>query len=107
MSKLIKMPKIPESFLSHPRISLVLHHIITEFYHEEQTAIFLYCIEKLPLYKIAVLADMTESHVASTLTVYFSRLSLKLDIFQKAMPYSTGKLLHISALFPVTLKEVY
>lgn len=83
--KIPKIPKIPQTLVIHPKISLVLFHVITEFNYEEQNAIYLFCLEEIPIKKIEVLTGMTKRRIESTLMLYAERLAIKLEIFCKAI----------------------
>ena len=92
----IKMPKIPRVFIDHKRVKLALYHVIDEFGYEEKIAIYYYCFAGLSIENIALMTELTQEHVTSVLTLYSERLSSKLDIFEKALPYNQDDVLHVS-----------
>ena len=94
----VAMPLIPQEFLDHPRIGMVLAHTISDFDFEEQRAIYFYGLTDLPLSEIAATAQMTPAHTQSALTLYAERLKSKVELFQKAVPYNKKGLVPVSKL---------
>lgn len=91
----VTIPKIPRTFLKNFLISQVLYTTIDGFNFEEQNVIFLYCFVSLPISEIAALAELSEVHVVSILTLYSERLRFKLDIFKKSVPYDTADVVSV------------
>jgi len=94
----VKMPEIPMAFIRHSQVRHVLSHTVERFDFEEQIAIYLYCILELPIDEIAISTELSENHIVSVLTLYVERLSFKLDLFKKAVPYNADELAHISEM---------
>ena len=92
----INMPMIPIVFVTHSKIKHVFHQIIEEFNHEEQLAIYFYCLLELPANEIAKVIELSEKHVVSTLTIFSERLTSIINIFKKAFSFSTCDYLPIS-----------
>jgi len=96
---LSKRMKIPKTFINHPLISQVLRLTVHEFNAEEQAIIYLYCLIKLPVNEIAELTELSSSHVASILELYFEKLAFKLNVFKKAVHYDTTELVSVGEMF--------
>ena len=94
----IEMPQIPKSFINHARIRSVLCHTIEEFAFEEQVAVYWYCFLALPISEIAELTELSQDHVAGALTLYSQRLSMKLNLFKKALHYDADDALPVSEI---------
>ena len=94
----LNMPSIPRAFVNHSNAKLILCDTVEGFGFEEQQAIYFYCFLNEPISNIAEKVGLTQAHVASVLGLYSARLTGKLDLFKKALPYDEDDLLHVSEL---------
>ncbi|MCL2392644.1 MAG: hypothetical protein FWC66_08605 [Oscillospiraceae bacterium] len=94
----VEMPDIPSAFIKRDKIKLVLCHTAEEFGHEEQQALYLYCFLQIPVSEIAEKVDLSQNHVKSVLALYLERLTKKLDLFKKALPYDADDVLPVSEI---------
>jgi len=98
LSKQIKIPKIPKAFIDNSQISQTLCLTINEFSFEEQTVIYLYYLVKLSVEEIANLTELSTLHIESTLVLYSKKLTFKLGVYKKAVPYNDTDLLTIGEM---------
>jgi len=98
LSKKIVIPDIPKSFLDHDRAKSVLCHTLNEFDDDEQAVIFYYCYLNLSIDEISELIDLSPAHVKSVLIIYAEKLTFKLDVFMKCLPYNSEDLLPVGAI---------
>ena len=94
----VEMPDIPSAFIKRDKIKLVLCHTTEEFGYEEQQALYLYCFLKTPISEIAEKVDLSQNHIKSVLALYSERLTSKLNLFKKALPYDADDVLPVSEI---------
>jgi len=94
----LKMPEVPRAFISHAKVKHVLCDTVEDFGFEEQEALYFYCFLNLPISEISKSTGLSHNHVVSVLCLYSERLSTKLSIFKKALPYDANDLLPISEI---------
>jgi len=99
--KQITIEKIPRAFITDTQINQVLLLTIEEFNYEEKIIIYLYCFAELDINKIADLVEVSRWYVKSTLVLYYERLSFKINIFKKAVPYDVTDLVTIQEMFEI------
>jgi len=97
----IAIQKIPRAFIADTQINQVLCLTIEEFNYEEKIIIYLYCLAELDINKIADLTEMPRWYVMSTLLLYYERLSFKLNVFKKAVPYDVTDFVSIQEMFEI------
>jgi len=93
--------KIPRAFITDTQINQVLRLTIEEFNYEEKIIIYLHCLAELDISKIADLTEISRWYVKSTLVLYYERLSFKLNVFKKAVPYDITDLVSIQEMFEI------
>ena len=94
----IDMPKVPHAFMKHGKIKLMLCHIAAEFGFEEQQALYFYCFLDAPLGEISEKVGLSQTHIASVLSLYSERLTTQLNFLKKAVPYDADDLLPVSEI---------
>ena len=94
----LEMPKVPRAFLNRTKVRLMLCDIAEEFGFEEQQALYYYCFLDVSIEEIAKRVGLSQKHVASVLGIYSERLTNKLDVFKKALPYDTNDLVSVSEI---------
>jgi len=92
----IKMPEVPAAFIHNFQARKILRHAVERFDFEEQVAIYLYCFLGLPISEIAESTKLSENSIVCILTLYAERLSFKIDVFKKAIPYCADDLVPIT-----------
>jgi len=97
--KQITIQKIPRAFIADAQINQVLSLTVDEFNYEEKIIIYLYCFAELDISEIADLTEVPRWYVMSTLVLYYERLSFKLNVFKKAVPYDVTDLVSIQEMF--------
>ena len=94
----IKMPQVPRAFINNDKIKLVLCHIANDFEFEERQALYFYCFLGAPINEIAEKVGLSQKHVVNVLGLYAERLTNKLDLFQKSLPYDANDSLPVSEI---------
>jgi len=94
----LEMPKVPRAFIARSKVKLVLCHLAKDFGHEEQQALYFYCFLNKPISEIAEKVGLSQAHVVSVLGLYSERLTSKLDLFKKALPYDADDVLPVSEI---------
>jgi len=94
----IEMPEVPRVFIDRGKVKLALCHIAKDFRHEEQQALYFYCFLNKPISEIAEKVGLSQAHVVSVLMLYSERLTDKLDLFKKALPYDANDVLPVSEI---------
>jgi len=92
------MPEVPRAFITQGKVKLVLCHTVKDFGYEEKQAIYFYCFLNKPIGEIAEKVGLSQAHVVSVLGLYSERLTNKLDLFKKAIPYDPDDLLPVSEI---------
>ena len=92
------MPEIPKAFIEHKKAKYVLFDTIDDFGYEEQQAIHSFYITSLPIEEISKVVELSENHVLSVIVLYAERLTSKLDIFKKVLPYNVDDMLQVSEI---------
>ncbi|MCL2391957.1 MAG: hypothetical protein FWC66_05025 [Oscillospiraceae bacterium] len=94
----IEMPEVPKAFITRDKVKLVLCHTAEDFGYEEQQALYFYCFLNKPISEIAEKIGLSQSHVVSVLRLYSERLTNKLNLFKKALPYDADDVLPVSEI---------
>ena len=94
----LEMPKVPRAFLGQAKVKLVLCHTAEDFGFEEQLALYFYCSLDAPIKEIAEKVGLSQNHIASVLGLYSERLTSKINLFKKALPYDADDMMPVSEM---------
>ena len=95
----VPMPQIPKDLLNNPSIAQVLLATVEEFYHEEKSAIYMYCLAEMSVREIARLTEQPIPYVMAVLRMYAYRLAFKVDVFEKILKKGTYVKVPVRVLF--------